>query len=641
MSIKVGFLSLSPEISEMVRSVCQELPSEVEVLIEEINPLDDQAPYQAAAQLETSCDVIVCRAGTRVQVTPKVEIPVVEFPYTYADVLDALYLASSKGKQIFLILYRAQDLDLGHWPNLLKIELTKVLIDSRQEIRSAVRKAKQVGAVVVGVTLTVEYASSLNLCSVLIRSGRETIRQCLERAVDIVKVTHQEKERAAHLQALLDFTHEGIIFLKEENKIAYVNRAAVEILKIPHQNLIGKKITDILDSSSEPDLGDVFRGRITGPLLGKLVKVDDLSIMANIVPITAGTKAAGTVIAFFEASRLQSIEHSFRRQMARRAMRAKFTLNDVIGESKAIAHIKEQTAVFAITDSTVAIYGESGVGKELFAQSIHNLSVRGQGPFVAVNCSALPKELMESELFGYEEGAFTGAKKGGKVGLFELAHGGTIFLDEVGNMPLELQSKILRVIQEKEVTRLGGANLIPIDVRIIIATNCDLQEAVKRGEFRLDLYFRLNVLPLHIPSLRERPEDIPQLFEHFIRTFSRKLGRQIRLEHLSNLLLLQEHTWPGNVRELMNFAERFVALAGQGSQLDELLKTLLQESRGEFKQGPDFNPLDGSSWNDTWQKMEKNFLKQLLVESQMSKTALAKSLGISRTTLWKKLEKNK
>lgn len=636
MRVRVGFLSLCPQITTMVRNISSELP-EVEVIIEEADPLYDQAPFEAAKRLEQCTEIIITRGGTRSQVMSRISVPVIELPYTYADVLNALYQARDKGKHIMIILYRSQDHDLGPWPEVLGITITKVLVNCRQEGRAAVRKAKELGAVVVGGTLVVEYASSLGISSHLILSGHETILQSLQKAMEIVKATHKEKERAVRLQALLDFAHEGILFLEGDNDIAYVNSAATEILKIPREELMGRKITEVLKTNCD-SLEAIINGQADSPLTGKLFKLNGLSIMANIVPVRVGTQTAGTVVTFFEASRLQNLEHNFRRQLARRAMTARFTLDDIIGRSKAITAAKQQAAVFAATDSTVAIYGESGVGKELFAQSIHNLSSRKNGPFVAINCSALPKELMESELFGYEEGAFTGAKKGGKEGLFELAHGGTLFLDEIGTMPLELQAKILRVIQEKEVTRLGGNSLIPVDVRIIVATNRDLKEAVRQGEFRQDLYFRLNVLPLYIPALRERPEDIPLLFEHFVRTFSRRLGRRLNPDHLHNVPLLQEYSWPGNVRELMNFCERFVALAGQQGDQDELLKQLLQESRQEFNPGHGLNLLEKGNWKETWQELEKNLLEQVLAESRMTKTALARSLGISRTALWKKLK---
>ncbi|QGP93159.1 Anaerobic nitric oxide reductase transcription regulator NorR [Neomoorella glycerini] len=641
MQAKIGFLALYPELATKVRHVAREVAGTATVTVwEETSPLADATLIQAAKKLEADCDVLIARGGMQPMVAPEVSVPVIECPITFPDILNALYQARDKGEKILLILHHSQDHDLGPWPGVLGIKVMKVLCNHRQEIYNKVRNIWEEGVVVVGGTLAVEAAKQLGMPSHLIIFSDKTILQSLQKAIEIVKATHKEKERAARLQALLDFAHEGIIFLEGNNAVAHVNSAATEILKIPREQLMGRKITEVLKTSSD-SLEAILNGQVDSPLTGKLLKLDSLSIMANIVPVRVGTQTAGTVVTFFEAARLRNLEHNFRRQLARRAMTARFTLDDIIGRSKAIAAVKQQAAVFAATDSTVAIYGESGVGKELFAQSIHNLSSRKNGPFVAINCSALPKELMESELFGYEEGAFTGAKKGGKEGLFELAHGGTLFLDEIGTMPLELQSKILRVLQEKEVTRLGGNSLIPVDVRIIVATNRDLKEAVRQGEFRQDLYFRLNVLPLYIPPLRERPEDIPLLFEHFARTFSRRLGRRLNLDNLHNVHLLQEYYWPGNVRELVNFCERFVALAGQQGDQDELLKQLLQESRQEFNPGHGLNLLEKGRWKETWQELEKNLLEQVLAESGMTKTALARSLGIDRTTLWKKLKKSK
>jgi len=639
MSIRIGCLSLCPELMQTVKSICSELPSDVEVIVSDVYHLDVNSIIAAAKRLEQNCDIILCRGGTRSEITASISVPTVEIPYTLGDILNALYMAKEKGKHIALIIAYSSDRDLGPWPKLLGIEVTKVLVERRSEIVPAIKVAKQVGAVVVGGSVQVMYASQMEVESQYIQSSRETIRLSLNKAIEIVKTANKEKERSARLHALLNFAHEGIIFLESDNKVSYLNRAAMEILKIPYGQMSGKNFVDILRDNGN-DVSELDDAHIASPITGRILKLSGLSIMANLVPVRAGEQTVGKVITFFEASRLQSLEHNFRRKMARRTMTARFNLDDIIGTSQALEIVKQQAKTYSATDSTVAIYGESGVGKELFAQSIHNLSSHKSGPFVAINCSALPKELMESELFGYEEGAFTGAKKGGKEGLFELAHGGSLFLDEIGTMPLELQSKILRVIQEREVTRLGGTNIIPVNVRIIVATNGNLREAVQKGEFRQDLFFRLNVLPLTIPPLRDRTEDIPLLTRHFLGIFSRKIGQNVSMDDLHTAHLLQEFYWPGNVRELENFCERFVAMAGYQNNKDELLKQLLQESQQNISTTPNQNALAGMSWKDTWNGLEKNVLEKMLNESGITKTVLAKSMGISRTALWKKLKES-
>ncbi|EET87096.1 putative sigma54 specific transcriptional regulator [Clostridium carboxidivorans P7] len=276
-----------------------------------------------------------------------------------------------------------------------------------------------------------------------------------------------------------------------------------------------------------------------------------------------------------------------------------------------------------LDDSTVMIYGESGTGKEMFAQSIHNISSRKKEPFVAINCAAISESLLESELFGYEEGAFTGARKGGKPGLFELAHGGTIFLDEINSMSLNLQAKLLRVLEEKEVMRIGSDYVIPLDVRIIAAANENLKGKIKNGTFRSDLFYRLSILELHIPPLRERKEDIIPLFMHYITTLSKKVC-EFKLESKIEKKILN-YSWPGNVRELRNVVQRYLIF--QEVDLDE---NEMLEDNNELDN--DENLLDLKQIN----KYVEEKVIQMLENSGMSKNEIAKKLGISRTALWRK-----
>jgi len=342
------------------------------------------------------------------------------------------------------------------------------------------------------------------------------------------------------------------------------------------------------------------------------------------------------------------MEFSLRQQLTEKGLVAKFRLDDLIGSSPALEYAKQQVQAFAATGSTVLICGETGTGKEIFAHAIHQLSRRHEGPFVAINCSALPKELIESELFGYEEGAFTGARKSGKPGMFELAHKGTIFLDEIGTIPLELQAKLLRVIQEKEVVRLGGSRVIPIDVRIIAATNCNLEEAVQRGEFRQDLFFRLNVLFLPVPPLRQRREDIPLLFEHFIKKFAARVGYHVAMPDAEEVRLLQRCDWPGNVRELENFAERFVALANYYQDSTQLLQQLLDEKRCGLAnrryqvpvpEEPAREAKTASEITQLLTQAERELLYSIGEKVNWNRKKMAEALGVSSTTLWRRLKR--
>ncbi len=324
-----------------------------------------------------------------------------------------------------------------------------------------------------------------------------------------------------------------------------------------------------------------------------------------------------------------------RRELSKNQFVARFQFDDIIGASPIMVAQKRLAADFAKSDLTVLIYGESGTGKELFAQSIHAASKRRQQPFVAVNLGALPNSLLESELFGYEEGAFTGAKRKGKLGFFEMAHGGTLFLDEIDALPIELQGRLLRVLQEKEVLRVGGEVLIPVDVRIIAATNRSPRQLLENKIIRQDLFYRLDVLYLEIPPLRERGADIPLLLQHFLPSLPELFSTGTLTKMLS---CLENYSWPGNVRELFNFSQRlqfyYPSPPGAEDEVETFLRKMLPnavEERQELKH-------EASDWSDQLSRFEQDVVMKTLKDAANSAEAAAR-LGMSRATLWRKIKK--
>jgi propionate catabolism operon transcriptional regulator len=326
-------------------------------------------------------------------------------------------------------------------------------------------------------------------------------------------------------------------------------------------------------------------------------------------------------------------------------LRAKHGLNDLRGESRAMQELRQSIVLFAKSPATVLIHGETGTGKELVAQAIHRESVSAQGnpnkPFVAVNCGAIAESLLESELFGYEEGAFTGSRRGGHAGLFEAAHRGTLFLDEIGEMPLPLQTRLLRVLEEREVVRVGGTRPVPIDVRIICATHCHLDARIKEGRFRADLFYRLSVLRLHLPPLRERPEDIAPLAEWCLKNALASLGvrphANLHAEVGACASLLQQCRWPGNVRELRNLMQR-IALFLAAEPLQALTPNFVMRIAPELINATVAG--DAIPAPSALQSMANaETLTEVLARFNGSRDAAAKYLGISRTTLWRKLQR--
>jgi len=368
---------------------------------------------------------------------------------------------------------------------------------------------------------------------------------------------------------IVNLINEGVIETDNEGHVIMVNEASKKILSAT--DLMGKSIDEII-----PDISR-FLGNARY-ISDQLVKYHHEKLIVSTKPIYVFNQKVGDMIILRNVTEIKRLEDMVRKELSLSGHVAKYTIDEIIGESKLIRRVKSLTEKMAVAQSTILITGESGTGKELFAGAIHNASDRAKFPFLAINCAALPENLVESELFGYETGAFTGAKKEGKIGLFEQAHHGTLFFDEIAELSLGMQSRLLRVLQESEIIRIGSTKIRRVDVRIIAATNRDLHALAREGKFRWDLYYRLNVFPLTVPPLRERREDIPVLFHHFLREF--KSDKAID-EGLFEIF--QEYTWPGNVRELRNIAEYLAFMSEERITLEGLPYTFRRaiSQRGE------------------------------------------------------------
>ena len=364
-----------------------------------------------------------------------------------------------------------------------------------------------------------------------------------------------------------------------------------------------------------------------------------MTLNTNHVPIYRKSDFVGLVCTYQDVTKIQQLEGQIRSKLSQKGFKARYTFDDILTDNPGLRRAKKLAALYARTDSAVLIEGESGTGKELFAHSIHNASVRASGPFVTVNCAAIPEQLLESELFGYAPGAFTGARKEGKQGLFELAHNGTIFLDEIGEMPKYLQARLLRVLQEKEIMRVGDNKIISVNCRIISATNKDLGAMVRRAEFREDLYYRLSIFTVTIPPLRERPEDVPLLSRYFLDALHLPLDEKKRGRLETYLKRLHGYRWPGNVRELASVCARLALLCT--SPADEDLECHLQERLDGYvlPAGDQITLYIGAELplRSALGEAERQYINAILERNEGNQSAAAKQLGIGRTTLWRRL----
>lgn len=422
------------------------------------------------------------------------------------------------------------------------------------------------------------------------------------------------------LETVLNFVTEGIVTIDRQAHISNMNYAAEKMLRVKASDVIGLNINDVFPGTPITEVlfsGAGFTSREINVWYGGI----NHRYLINAKPMLADGIIHGVVATFKTYNELNEINVTASEHI---------TFSDIIGSSESVLLTKNEAQKAASASSTVLITGESGTGKELFAQAIHYESERYNKPFIAVNCAAIPDNLLESELFGYNEGAFTGAKKGGKPGKFELANGGTIFLDEIGDMPLMLQAKILRVLQEKGVERVGGIKTTNIDVRVIAATNKDLEKLVKEGKFREDLYYRLNVFPLRIPSLRERIDDVLPLAEHFLHKYSLYYKRNISKISADTKQILLNYTWPGNIRELENSIECAVIRSSDNTiQVNDLSPKFAI-----------YNCLPNQESNENYsEKQAIAAALQIYGNTVEGKQKAAQSLGIGIATLYRKIKK--
>ena len=431
------------------------------------------------------------------------------------------------------------------------------------------------------------------------------------------------------LETLLDNMDKAVVSLDKNANIEKYNLKFKEIFDV-NTDIIGSYIGDILNFIKSNNFSSINNDKSYNFIYRGLNK--EFKGIYNIKPIILKDELKGYVLDFID--KIDAIKN-----YNKISNEHKIFLDNIIGNSYAINKAKEEALMASKTNSTVLITGESGTGKELFARAIHNHSHRSGNPFIAINCAAIPDNLLESELFGYEEGAFTGAKKGGSLGKFELADKGTIFLDEIGDMSLHLQAKLLRVLQEKEVDKIGAKRNVSIDVRIIAATNKDLEKMVKKGIFREDLYYRLNVIPVVLPTLRQRKNDIRLLIEYMIREYSSKLNKNVQDVDFQAIEYLCDYSWPGNIRELQNVIEYSVnRCEGNTITLDNL------PNRIKYVYSNNEQYQNNSEHIFTLDELEKNEIVKALEkykDYKKDKDLAAKALGISRATLYRKIDKYK
>ncbi|MFE4706341.1 sigma 54-interacting transcriptional regulator [Peribacillus simplex] len=587
-------------------------------------------------------DVLICGATIYEEfIERKVRGHLIPFRVQTTDFLKALNQAVRLGNEINIINYKEMffKYDLSDLEKSLNIKINQYYYSSVESVDSLLNElVEKKQNIVIGSGLIVSKAIKKGMNGFL-WYGRESVKLAVDIAFNVLAGRFEEQSNWKRQEYILDHFNEGVISLNVTGRIIQINHKAIELLDLQkYRDLKGITVNELEELGF---ISEYSKQHI--PLKGKLLDYKNKTLFLNSFPIYVKDIYDGSVIIISDTAEIQKHEKKIRRKLYDNSNRAIYEFDDIVGKSEIMQKVKHKAKKFAKTDANVLIIGESGTGKELFAQSIHNASLRSKEPFIAINCAAIPENLLESEFFGYSEGAFTGAIKGGKPGLFELAHKGTVFLDELGELPLSMQSKLLRILQEKVVRRIGSAASIPIDVRIIAATNVNLLEQVNQGGFRLDLYYRISVLNLILPSLNERKEDLYDLVLSYTARkypdFMNVIGNCI----IEITELLDEYQWGGNIRELENNLERLFAYLEspvnitKREVLNNLIETLEENNLFILNRFKGNESCDKDSYQNIIREVEINTIKGALQKTNGNKKDAAKLLGISRSTLWRKL----
>ncbi len=606
------------ELKEIFENVVDELPSYDNVQIETTYIFG--TPDVLSQNWDA--DILVARGMTHDVLRDMFpDKHVVQIQLSSFDIFDALVQCRKlQAKKIALCLHNVEIHNLDSLQELCGASIRMYDVADEQSAEAAVCEAASEGAdTFVGAGTMCGICDRRGLRRVHIHTKHDAVVAAMQEALNAAKTINLERTRSEIINIMLNHNEDGIIAIDDKGRILAINNQAYRVFQLSTVGeLIGQPLSSVGASGEWKQLLENGSGK------DRIICLHDKKYYVQYKPLSEMEAGAGALIFIKNTDRIIEEESRIRRGLSEKGLTAKYTFEDILGQSAAIRENIRMAERYSGVNSNVLIIGETGTGKELFAHSIHQASKRSHQPFVALNCAALPENLLESELFGYEAGAFSGASKGGKTGLFELAHKGTIFLDEIGEIPITLQAKLLRVLQG----RIGSTSVHPVDVRVISATNINMEEKIKEGQFRSDLYYRLNLLDISIPPLRERKEDIQELVDHYLTRFACEMGKSIPTVTKDAARILKEHSWPGNVRELRNICERLTVL-NDTSIIDEELLCRLKIFRKE----------EAFSVGETADSGEDSVYDRL--KPRKKKKDLAEELGVSRTTLWRMAKRQK
>lgn len=633
-----AFVSNSAQIASTIKAF--EDPSREHIEIR-LASMEEALPVGKDC-LASGVEVVLGGGATGRLLREKLKLPVVTIARRDMDVIRALMRAKERSRRIGLTSFNGATPGVDLLARILDLDVRLLEFRTTPELVSAITQAVQDGYIcIVGGGICKTIAESVGGEGFVVVPGESVIQQALEEARVIAGSQRLAKQEAERLRVILHSVKEGVVGIDSEGRVDLINPVAADMFHLDSEAILHKPMPQIVQGAGLRKVLESGEAEID-----QFCRVCGVDMIVNSMPVNVSEDTRAVVATFTRVSRIQDLDRRLKEKLYSKGFVARYGIEDYMGECKSVLMLREKAIQYSATDASVLIQGETGTGKEILAQGIHRASRRARGPFVAVNCSALPESLLESELFGYEEGAFTGAKRGGKQGLFELASGGTLFLDELADVTPSLQVRLLRVIEEKEVMRLGGDRIVPVDVRIIASSYKDLSHMSRIGAFRTDLYFRIATLKLSTIPLRDRFEDLPLLMKILLQRYSLPINQHPL--PLSDIVLtrMAAHPWLGNVRELDSLVQRYVALVGvSGVDVQELLLDIIDDLSGATVKNVDEDSVVDSKYFQTNLKeriktYEFDVIQEALSISGDNKTKAAKMLGISVNSLWRKLRGN-
>jgi transcriptional regulator with PAS, ATPase and Fis domain len=634
---EILFVSTSPDLTALVQKVREEMGIDCRVL--EVDVTSDMKTDEGVFPID-DVKVFVARGGLVGYLRDRFEISVVEVNIGFSDIMRSIKEAADLGgRKIGYLGNTVNQKQNDMFANIGGIDLTirsfsaystfVQLKDMGNEI-TALAKKGEIDAVIRDV-VTIPGLKELGIIEVVLKSNEDAVRQALLEAVKILNSVKVEESRRKELETAINQLDRCILILDKNKVIKSCNQAARRVFSKNIDQLVGEKIDKFIPLST---LDTILDGEPSKK--GEIVEYHGVKLVVSNNQIVVGDVIESTIVTIDRVNDIFAQELSIRTDLYKKyeekGLVAFYTFKDIEGESSKLQNAINMASKYAKSNEIILIIGETGTGKELFAQSIHNASNYCKGPFVSVNCASLSDNLLESELFGYEEGTFTGALKGGKKGLFEIAHRGTIFLDEIAKTSTGFQAKLLRVLQERQIRRLGGGSNIPIDVRIICSTNKNLKNEVSSGNFLGDLLYRISVLIVEIPPLRERKTDIGELARYFINMESNAQSLTVWCKDDSIFQSLINFDWPGNIRQLKNVVKRAVISVGGGELTQEAIRESLR-----WEQIPENDQAIMIKVSSNRKDMERQMYEQLFKLFENDRHKFCRDFNISKTTLWRKL----